>query len=228
VRPDAHAEAAERFEQQGNVFGLGWARGWLGLLARADGDLARAEAIQLDVLALGEREGVPHIVAAACAELSKLAHEHGDADRAVDLLDRAIELFGDVDDRWQVAVHVGMRAVLQADVAAAAANARDSLRMFEELRSDPDTRVVLLGAAKVLHDAGRRRDAAVLVGAGSAGGVVLTSWAERLEVRDVAVAVLDDPELEPAVAEGRRVGRWQAAQLAQRWLDQLAAASTST
>ena len=219
----AFEEASALFEAADNVFGQGWARGWLGLLLRIEGDLDAAETVQREVVELGERRGVPHIVGAALAELGRVAHHRGDPQSAAALIGDAIGIFDQVGDRWQQAVHHAIRSMCRIDLADAASDLQLSLRLLEDLGSDPDTRITLVGVAGLLRQIDRRGDAAVLLGAAAWRASQWLHTPELVEIRD---ELWGDSTLEAQRAEGARLDLWSASRLAQRWMAELVAGRT--
>jgi predicted ATPase/tetratricopeptide (TPR) repeat protein len=196
-------EGVRVFEQLDYAYGLGWCRESLALIAATvDGDPDRAEELQLEVLDIARRGQVPHVEAAATAELGALALRAGRREDADLLLHQAVELYRGVGDRRPLASALVRLAVAESegDLARAGEHLVEAIDTFTDLASEGDLRWALRCAAHLLDRAGQRTEAAsALAAAGTAPHRRL-----ELDVVPIPSALLDAPELAGAVTAGRQ------------------------
>jgi tetratricopeptide (TPR) repeat protein len=208
-------------EEVGDLFGVGWSLTWTGCLARLRGDLDQDEAIQHSVL---ERcEAIPHVVGQAFAELSFVANERGDWVAADELIGRAVEVYRDLGDRWQLGLMTGTRAshLIEADPERAVAYNIESLTLLREMDADPNVVYGLETAAALLLEAGRTREAATVLGSikGDVAGRDIDGWdRHRQTVLAKLSALIDDPTWAVEIDRGRRGGVRGATEAAIHWL----------
>ncbi len=156
-------EADAVYTRLTNVAGMGWCRSWLGVYAREEGNLAAAEAIQLDVLSLGQRYGVQSIVGGAYGELALVAIERGQEDVAQDHLSAAIETFRTLGNDMLMSGYLFRRAAWTSrmDAVAAARDVVEGLSIGASLEGAVGT-AAFLTAADLLLTAGRLHQALVV------------------------------------------------------------------
>jgi predicted ATPase len=223
-------EAASVFDRVGDLFGWGWSRVWRGQVARQR-DLDLDEHIQHEVLA--RCDGVPHVVGAAWGELSHVADERGDTEGAMAYVSRALEIFRDLGDRYQILACVAPRARYAMGVsldlsAACAIAALQTHREFwaQEAGWAPE----LVIAAVLLHRAGRLDEAVVVAGAVEEQlfRPPVSRWPYPVrELLDNLVSLLNQPSSAVPLERGRRLGVRGAVDAAVGWLERAYPASTS-
>lgn len=161
-------QEAERVATEAGVdITRGWSRIWQAILIRGEGDLDAAEAIDLEILEWAESTGVAHVVGAAHAELCAVALMRSDTKTAVAESDAALEIYREVGDRWQLAINLCQRSLIDAtigDFSAAAEHASEAVQLMELIRGG-DTAYGLLAAAYVLLLAGQEERAETLASA---------------------------------------------------------------
>ncbi len=216
-------------DRLGDLFGWGWSKTNLGNIARKRGDLDRCEAMQHEVLARCER--IPQVVGAAYGGLSQVAGLRGEVELAMAYNALALDIYRDLDDRWQVALVLEFRGWLTVGVSldASAACVLGALRGFQEIGSDPDTRQILICAAGLLQQAGRSEEAAVL--AGGVQDLVAQDMGHWPKPARTMVVSLRTMVAQPAAAipleRGRRLGVRNAADAAIEWLERAYPTSAS-
>jgi predicted ATPase len=217
---EAFAEAVPLEERLGDRFGLGWSLIWTAGIAMQRGRMDESEQIVLDVIA--RFESVPHVVAAAWFSRAQLAFECGDPAAADDYACRAIEIFRDLGDRWQIATDTAGRARFNAEIAPAVAAgcAAEALAAFRDLADYPDLERTVRLAAYLLARAGHLNEAATLAGA-SERLISLDpdDWdeAHRAMLERLA-AIMQDAGFSVEIERGRRLGLSDAADAAIAWL----------
>lgn len=217
--PDLFTESEQVHERLGDVFGVGWCRSWLGHCARVSGEIAQAEALQLSVLDLGEAHGIPHIVGGALHELAKIAQTR-DRGEAAAFIERALEIFRELGDRWEVTACLRelARIVLGNDPPRAAAALDEAISIGESLAAESGLADTLWLAAVILIRAGRTSEAATV--AAPAVDVLRLGTANPaiIDDRDGLLRLVAEPDHASAVAEGRRLGLIRGSSQAQAWL----------
>jgi predicted ATPase/class 3 adenylate cyclase len=216
----AFNEALPLQERLGDLFGWGWSLLWIAGFTSRRGQIDDAEEIVRDVIA--RCESVPHVVAAAWYSLAQLAYRRGDFATANDYVCYSIELFGDLGDRWQVAINTEGRARFTLEIAPdiAAHCVIEAIQAFRDLGDDPDLERTLRLAAYVLLRANQPREAATLIGAShrmiSTELKALDLW--NREMLESLTSILQDPSWKVEVERGRRLGLRDAADAATNWL----------
>jgi predicted ATPase/class 3 adenylate cyclase len=230
VAERAFTESVEVHERLGDRFGWGWSKLWLGSIARRRGEVRDSEIFELDVLS--RCEDIPQVMAAVWDGLGQSADRRGDVRNAMEHNSRALEIFRELDDRWQVALVLGRRAgyaaSLSLDMSAACVIA--SLEGFRVVGSDPDTPFGLVAAAALLIRAGRSDEAAVLAGGidrRTVEAYLNFSPLKSRELVDDVLALLDDPAAAVPLERGSRLGLRDLADAAIDWLGRAYPASAS-
>ncbi len=214
----AFEEAIGLQEGLGDKFGWGWTLIWLGILARLRGDVDRAEAICEDVLA--RCEDVPHVVAAAWGELAHVVDDRDDPVQAEQCARRAIELYRDLGDSWQVAMAVGSWGYYLARLGRldeAASATLEALVSIRALRADPNLVHALHDAAWLLQQAGEPERCAVLLGAVEPETRAVPVYWRTSHYLSLE-PMLTDPAHAQAIERGRHLTKGEAAEMAQTWL----------
>jgi predicted ATPase len=103
-------EAAQCFEECSRLFiqindrmGAAWCQVWLSQLAFDLGDLERAERLAREVVDKCNETGIRHPVGQALCNLAYVARLRGHNKGALELLERAVAVYRDLDDPWQLA-----------------------------------------------------------------------------------------------------------------------------
>jgi hypothetical protein len=216
----AFNEAMPISERLGDLFGWGWSCLWIAGIAFRRGETEEADAMVRDVIA--RCESVPHVFAAAWQALSQHSYVRGDLATADEYACRAIDLFSDLGDRWQVGINSESRARINLETApdTAAQCAITALVAFRELNDDPDLERVLRLASHLLMRAGHTSEAATLIGASERRiDHDMQDWnqSHRPLLQDLS-AISRDPAWSVEVERGRRLGIRDAADAAVNWL----------
>jgi tetratricopeptide (TPR) repeat protein len=223
----AFTDSVDLHERLGDLFGWGWSKVWLGGLARRVRDLDSDERIQLEVL---ERcETIPHVAAAAWSELAVISYVRGEAEVAIRHVERALDIYRELGDRWQIAIHLSRRSAMSGeDLDAGAAYAIAALKLHRELAADPDLPRTLRNAAFLLLKARRPIEAATIVGA-MPEEVVLTEYPIGPRLRSSAPLreLLSDASLAVQLRRGARIGLRDVSDAAIEWLERAYPASAS-
>lgn len=136
------------------------------IMARHQGDLARAEALGEECLALCRQLGDERQMGAALSALGLAALKRGDLARAGSLLDESLTMWRQLGDARRVALELGNLgnvALLQHDYTRAVALKEDALALQRRHGSRTDVAQALANLGHALHDRGDHERAAALV-----------------------------------------------------------------
>jgi hypothetical protein len=130
------------FREQGNKQGLAYGLNNLGMVARSQGDLARAQKLAEEAVALKQELGARGDVSLGLCNLGWIALLQSDLDRAADLYEESLTLAWDT----------GMNPIVQ--------SALEGFACLAGARGEAERAARLWGAAQALHEAkGIPRDA---------------------------------------------------------------------
>jgi predicted ATPase len=230
VAERAFRESVEVHERLDDLFGWGWSKIWLGDIARLRGELGDSEIFLLDVLS--RCDDIPQVMAAVWDALGANADRRHDTQNALEYNGRALEIFRELDDRWQVAFviarRVGYAASMSPDLSAACCIA--SLEGFQAVASDPDMTIGLVAAAALLVGAGRADEAAVLAGGIDRRHVQAYRTFAPLRFRELVDDVsklFDDSAAAISLERGSRLGLRDLSDAAIEWVGRAYPASAS-
>jgi predicted ATPase/DNA-binding CsgD family transcriptional regulator/DNA-binding XRE family transcriptional regulator len=199
--------------------------GYVGRLALAAGDLARAEALFAENLRLARAAGAGWAAAFALVNLGVLALRRGDLAAAEGRFAEALatgRAAGDHLGIQRALYHLGLLASVRGDQGRAAAHLAEGLALVEELRDRGNVGYFLRGLAAVAVAGERATTAAQLLGAGDAllqaTGSLPHRYAPEREWHErtlaAARATLGDAAFAEAQAHGRALSRDAAVALA--------------
>lgn len=109
VRRDAEvprgefSECAGLFSGIGDHFGAGWSLANLGHLHIVVGDDKAAAPYLEQALEMADQHGIEHVAGIAFRELGRIAYNNGDADAGLEGMRRAVAIYRNQGDRWQLA-----------------------------------------------------------------------------------------------------------------------------
>jgi predicted ATPase/DNA-binding SARP family transcriptional activator len=149
-------EALDLFRALGDALGIGWCLMNLGFIRICEGDDDAAVPYLERALEVAEAAGIPHVVGAAERDLGRIAYRRGDRTTGWSMMSRAIEVYRQQGDRWQLGNALGAAAmtVLVDDAPAAAGLLAETLVLGEETGLPDHILHAALGVARLADELG--------------------------------------------------------------------------